>query len=396
MHRCLTQSSDVGAGPTPLPASVPLKPSSPVASNSSDSNTINCIPETPNPPSITSLLSCLPAPGTEQPTSRKKSSYSRKSNFEGFACVNGSDQLSLTSDMSEDEIPPTPTQQHATTSTKNKAKDFLRSNQEIEIEPDMTNSLGKVIIVEPVADTRPVEKFFSNDLTLSKALASSPFGRAGIAGVSKNLGRRILVITLEKEPGEMMPSLLEVNQLASWTIKCRLPVNFTKSIGVIGPLGNDVSGGDLEEALALAGFGGCTAERILKGKDKVPTSMFKVTFHSSTLPNFLNLGYQRFQVNPYIAKPWQCFKCQDVGHSAISCKKPPRCVVCSGAHNVKDCSHQGSPLCCNCGGQHTASYGGCSFMKEAKVVERIRVEQKVSYREAQGIVKQSANSNMSG
>jgi hypothetical protein len=164
---------------------------------------------------------------------------------------------------------------------------------------------------------------------------------------------------------------------------------------VIGPIGSDVSGGDLEEALALAGFGGSTAERILKGKDKVPTSMFKVTFNSSTLPNFLNLGYQRFQVNPYIAKPWQCFKCQDFGHSAISCKKPPRCVVCSGAHNVKNCTHQGSPLCCNCGGQHTASYGGCSFMKQAKAVERIRVENKVSYREAVKIVKQSANSNMS-
>ena len=78
--------------------------------------------------------------------------------------------------------------------------------------------------------------------------------------------------------------MLKVNQLTSWswTIKCCLPINFTKSIGVIGPIGNDISGGDLEEALALAGFGGSTAERMLKGKDKVPTSMFKVTLNSST------------------------------------------------------------------------------------------------------------------
>jgi hypothetical protein len=49
---------------------------------------------------------------------------------------------------------------------------------------------------------------------LSKALASSAFGRAGIAVVSKNLGQRIFVITFEKEPGEIIPSLLEVYQLA--------------------------------------------------------------------------------------------------------------------------------------------------------------------------------------
>jgi hypothetical protein len=47
--------------------------------------------------------------------------------------------------------------------------------------------------------------------------------------------------------------------------KCHLPINFTGSIVVIGPLGSDEN---LEEALALAGFDGSTAERILKGKDR--------------------------------------------------------------------------------------------------------------------------------
>jgi hypothetical protein len=209
--------------------------------------------------------------------------------------------------------------------------------------------------------------------------------------MSKNLGRKILVITFQNEPGDKMPTLLKVNQLASWKIKCRLPINFTKLVGVIGPLGDDISDSDLNEALALAGFGTATAERILKGKNKVRTSMFKVTFNSGTLPTFLILGYQRFQVNPYIAEPWQCFKCQGFGHSAISCKKAPRCVACGGAHNVKDCTNQGNPHCCNCGGQHTANYGGCPYMKEAKVVEKTRVEQKMSYRDALRFVKQSTN-----
>ena len=64
-----------------------------------------------------------------------------------------------------------------------------------------------------------------------------------------------------------MASLLNINRLASWAIKCRLPVNLVRSVGVIGPLGEDVSKEDLAEALVLAGHSGATAERILKGKD---------------------------------------------------------------------------------------------------------------------------------
>jgi hypothetical protein len=41
-------------------------------------------------------------------------------------------------------------------------------NQEIEL-TTTNNSLGRVIVIEPIADLRPVEKFFSNNLTLSKA-----------------------------------------------------------------------------------------------------------------------------------------------------------------------------------------------------------------------------------
>jgi hypothetical protein len=286
----------------------------------------------------------------------------------------------------------TPAQRNAGTKTTTNFRDSVKPIQETE--PAAPNSYGKVIIIEPVADTHPVEKFFSNDLTLSKALADSPFGRAGIAGFSKNLGRKILVVTFERELGTGMTSLLNINRLASWTIKCRLPVNLVRSVGVIGPLGEDVLNEDLAEALVLAGHNGATAERILKGKDKSNTSMFKVTFNSSTLPTFLYLGYQRFQVSPYIAKPWQCFKCQRFHHNAISCKNAPRCVACSGAHNVKDCSAKGNPLCCNCGGQHTANYGGCRLMKEAQAVERTRVEQRVSYQDALKMVKQSSQKNV--
>jgi hypothetical protein len=223
------------------------------------------------------------------------------------------------SEVSEHEGLLTPAQRNAGTKTTTNFRDSVSVKPIHETEPAAPNSYGKVIIIEPFADTHPVDKFFSNDLTLSKALADSPFGRAGIAGFSKNLVHQILVATFERELGTGMSCLLNINLLALWTIKCHLPVNLVRSVGVIGPLGEDVLNKDLAEALVLARHSNAMAERILKGKDKSNTSMFKVTFYSSTLPTFLYLGYQCFQVSPYIAKPWQCFKCQRFHHSAINC-----------------------------------------------------------------------------
>ena len=193
---------------------------------------------------------------------------------------------------------------------------------------------------------------------------------------------QILVVTLEGEPGVEMSVLLSTTQLGSWTIKCHVPVNHSKSIGVIGPMGKNIANEELAEALALAGHTGATADRIQKGKEKISTSMFKVTFNTCTLPTFVHLGYQRFQVNPFTAKPWQCYRCQRFGHSAISCRIAPCCVKCGGAHSIKDCTTLGAPHCSNCGGEHTASYGGCKFMKEAQEVEKVEAQQGIAYGDA--------------
>jgi hypothetical protein len=48
------------------------------------------------------------------------------------------------------------------------------------------NADRPVLLVEPIPDERPISKFFSNDLALSKALATSPFGKAGIFQIRKD------------------------------------------------------------------------------------------------------------------------------------------------------------------------------------------------------------------
>ncbi|KAF2363483.1 hypothetical protein FHG87_005767 [Trinorchestia longiramus] len=158
--------------------------------------------------------------------------------------------------------------------------------------------------------------------------------------------------------------------------------NQSTSVGVIGPFGEDTSNEDLTEALKEAGFKGALAERIFKGKDKIKTSMFKVIFNSNSLPPYVRIGYQQYRVNTYIGKPWECYKCQRFGHSAAFCRSAPRCVVCSSPHTSNECNKTTGRICCNCGGNHTANYGGCPKIKQAKELEKTRQIQKLSYRDA--------------
>ena len=98
-------------------------------------------------------------------------------------------------------------------------------------------------------------------------------------------------------------------------------------------------------------------------------------------------------MKPYISKPWQCYRCQKFGHNADNCRSNIRCVACAGPHAVVDCPvrEKSHVKCTNCGGNHTASYGGCQYIKNARVVEQVRSEKKISYRDAVTLVKSSAS-----
>ena len=171
-------------------------------------------------------------------------------------------------------------------------------------------------------------------------------------------------------------------------VTCRLPLNKTVSYGVIGPIGLDTAMDELKHELLSQNLDFSSLERINKGKDKTPTLFIKIAFNLDSLPDFLKIGYQRYRVNQYIGTPWQCYRCQGFGHSAPHCRFKPRCLVCSGPHELKECDQRNNNgratqvKCPNCQGAHTANYGGCPSYQKAKIIEKIRVEKKLSYRDA--------------
>ena len=252
-----------------------------------------------------------------------------------------------------------------------------------------------VIIIEPIADSRPVSKFLANDVAIARSVQLSPF-HPFLLDTRKNYSKNLLVLTLNASTSDM-DKLLLVKTLGDWTISCRLPQMLNSSRGLMGPIGLDSDLSELKGMLSDAHPDITNVVRLCKGKDKIPTLSVIVTFTSQSLPEHVTFCHQRFRIRPFIDKPWQCFRCQGFGHNAEQCRSKPRCVVCGDNHLVRDCpsrvNSQGrleSKLhCANCQGNHTANYGGCKFMKQAQRVEEVRTQQRVSYRDAVATVRSS-------
>jgi len=250
-----------------------------------------------------------------------------------------------------------------------------------------------VILLEPMShpDFDDKKKFFSNEFIMSRSVYSSQFGKFKISQITKNLKQNILAIEIENISSIDSENLLKVTNVGGWTVKCRRPRIHDVSYGVIGPIGLETSDEEMDEELLRCGYINAEAKRIYKGKDKNKTMYVKIKLEMPELPEYITLASQRFPVKIYISKPWQCFKCQKFGHNATNCNGKVKCVACSGPHNVKECPIK-TPQemkCPNCSENHAGSYGGCKYIKQAKIVERIRATEKLSYSDALKKAKES-------
>jgi len=48
-----------------------------------------------------------------------------------------------------------------------------------------------------------------------------------------------------------------------------------------------------------------------------------------------------------------CFKCSKYGHKQHNCTRPISCGICTGMHNMRECTNQEKPRCSACSGNHT-------------------------------------------
>lgn len=120
----------------------------------------------------------------------------------------------------------------------------------------------------------------------------------------------------------------------------------------------------------------------LRRDDKeIATKHIILTFSMSNLPGFIETGYIKIRVRPYIPNPRRCFKCQRFGHTSQICRSQLTCAKCGVKdHSADDC--QGELHCANCDGGHPAYSRSCPKWKQEKDIIALKVKQNILFKEA--------------
>ena len=66
---------------------------------------------------------------------------------------------------------------------------------------------------------------------------------------------------------------------------------------------------------------------------------------------------------------------------AGSCRGKRKCAKCGGDHVIRNCEAE-ALICPNCGGDHAAAFHGCMHSVQARLVQAVRENDKMSYAEA--------------
>ncbi len=143
--------------------------------------------------------------------------------------------------------------------------------------------------------------------------------------------------------------------------------------GIIRGVDVDLTGEELTAALGA---------QVAKSRRLGKTTSVLLHFSGPALPPNVKLGYMTFSVSEFVNGPVRCFKCQEFGHIGSSCRGKIRCVRCGGGHTVMNCSSQDKPICFRCNGEHSAAWGQCPKVLEAKEVASAQRSHGISYSQA--------------
>ena len=123
--------------------------------------------------------------------------------------------------------------------------------------------------------------------------------------------------------------------------------------------------------------------RITKKVDNenLPTNIYILTFNMNTIPEEVNIGWNKCKVREYVPRARRCFNCMGFQHSSKNCRiEKATCVNCGQEAHDSPCNR---PACCkNCGENHPASSKDCFHYKVATEIVILQTREKISFREA--------------
>lgn len=138
----------------------------------------------------------------------------------------------------------------------------------------------------------------------------------------------------------------------------------------------------------------CGVKKILKrdtDKTLKETGLMIITFSSITLPEEINIGYEKVKVRPYIPLPLRCKNCLRFGHLSAACKNNKTCPDCAKNFHIDEeedetCSFEKSCINCKDNGlencKHAAYDKTCPIFLKEKEIQAIITLEKVDRKKA--------------
>lgn len=122
-------------------------------------------------------------------------------------------------------------------------------------------------------------------------------------------------------------------------------------------------------------------QRRTKSGDLEDTATFILTFNLSQLPTAIDVGFYSCRVRQYVPSPLRCNNCLKFGHKRDQCRGNRICGNCADLyHDNRKCNQM--YVCVNCRGDHSALSKDCPVYIDETEIQRIRVTEKVTMREA--------------
>lgn len=101
--------------------------------------------------------------------------------------------------------------------------------------------------------------------------------------------------------------------------------------------------------------------------ESTPMNQIIVHFRDNAeRPAEMDFGFFKRKVRDFTLAPPRCYECQKFGHTSKFCKsESPKCSICSGPHQWKECLPNAESKCANCAGSHPANAPHCPTRLEA-------------------------------
>lgn len=193
--------------------------------------------------------------------------------------------------------------------------------------------------------------------------------------------RKGTIVTNTKHE-EVALSLCNLKELLGVKVKVKLIKDHITTRFVLKNINTNIRLNEMaEEIERVNGFKILEIQRFTTKKDnvKTPSTTILVTIIGHKIPSQLKLWYQIFNIEIFVDKPRQCFKCGKYNHSPKFCTQNKICFRCGNAEHLgKNCI----PKCVNCSESHEASDKNCKCYLNEVEINKLRAEMHLPLSEA--------------